>query len=588
MGKIEITEEGKMGNKILRVSCWLNFIVFLLFFYSISLIHAEIIAKPGTFDHFQIDAPDVFKAGSEYKIFIVAVDAFGNHVTMPAESLKEYKLTVTGSAVISPSQFKSNEITQSGLAIKFKDEKAEEVVLSLYEINSPFPVIEKKIKILPAEIFELNIKVPPSVKTGSDFEVWISGKDRFGNVVCKDFEPKDLNLFFKGDVSPQIKEVQYLPESCNVKLKLYSEKIGTFHIEADLLNRKITGKSEKIKVLNGPVNSFIVNAPETAVVDEPFDITILAIDKFNNFVQDFATQKEKIIIEAHGKGYIFPSELSSYAFSDGKAKISLRYDRAEDIKIVVKVANDNSIRGESGIVKVVPPKVKRFEVISPETIIAGQRFKIKIVAYNHLDKVMSNYNLYGSTVILKSSGSGTITPDRVPPSEFINGVATVEVMYDKAEKFNIFATTEEKEVPSREIKITEEKKVEKPKKKIVEKKEKAKKRIVTKGQVLELKNISLVETKNSSTLTLFIPNMDKYGGYYPKTKKEGKLMSVSLEVYPVKNKLEAPVKIESDFIKEVTVSEKDNKIILNITLKKPLKYRLTKKKNELLVEFRRA
>ncbi|MGC8795720.1 hypothetical protein [Thermodesulfovibrio sp.] len=580
-----------MGNKIVRVSCWLNFIIFLLFFYCISLTHAEIIAKPGTFDHFQFDVPDVLTAGNEYKIFIIAFDAFGNPVTMPAESLKEYKLTVTGSAMISPSQFKSSEITQSGLAIRFKDEKAEEVVISLYEINSPFPIIEKKIKILPAEISNLNIKVPASAKAGSDFEVWISGKDRFGNVVCKDFEPKDLNLFFKGDVSPQIKEIQYIPESCNVRVKLFSEKIGIFQIEADLLNKKITGKGEKIEILNGPVNSFIVNAPESAVVNEPFDITILAIDKFNNFVKDFATQKEKIIIEAQGKGYIFPSELSSYAFSDGKAKISLRYDRAEDIKIVVKVANDSSIRGESGVVKIVPPKVKRFEIISPETIIAGQKFKIKIIAYNHLDKVMSNYNLYGSTVILKSSGSGTLTPNKVPPSEFINGVATVEVMYDRAEKFNIFATTEEKEIPSREIKIAEEKKIEKPKKKIVEKREvkkaKTKKRIVSKDQILELKNISLVETKNSSSITLFIPNVDKYGGYYPKTKKEGKIMSVSLEVYPVKNKLEAPIKIESDFIKEVSLSEKENKIILNITLKKPLKYRITKKKDELLVEFRR-
>ncbi|MGC8938057.1 MAG: hypothetical protein ACP5KH_03590 [Thermodesulfovibrio sp.] len=580
-----------MGNKIVRVSCCLNFIIFLLFFYCISLTHAEIIAKPGTFDHFQFDVPDVLTAGNEYKIFIIAFDAFGNPVTMPAESLKEYKLTVTGSAMISPSQFKSSEITQSGLAIRFKDEKAEEVVISLYEINSPFPIIEKKIKILPAEISNLNIKVPASAKAGSDFEVWISGKDRFGNVVCKDFEPKDLNLFFKGDVSPQIKEIQYIPESCNVRVKLFSEKIGIFQIEADLLNKKITGKSEKIEILNGPVNSFIVNAPESAVVNEPFDITILAIDKFNNFVKDFATQKEKIIIEAQGKGYIFPSELSSYAFSDGKAKISLRYDRAEDIKIVVKVANDSSIRGESGVVKIVPPKVKRFEIISPETIIAGQKFKIKIIAYNHLDKVMSNYNLYGSTVILKSSGSGTLTPNKVPPSEFINGVATVEVMYDRAEKFNIFATTEEKEIPSREIKIAEEKKIEKQKKKIVEKREvkkaKTKKRIVSKDQILELKNISLVETKNSSSITLFIPNVDKYGGYYPKTKKEGKIMSVSLEVYPVKNKLEAPIKIESDFIKEISLSEKENKIILNITLKKPLKYRITKKKDELLVEFRR-
>ncbi len=85
---------------------------------------------------------------------------------------------------------------------------------------------------------------------------------------------------------------------------------------------------------------------------------------------------------------------------------------------------------------------------------------------------------------------------------------------------------------------------------------------------MDLKNISLVETKNAATLTLFIPDIDKYGGYSPKTKKEGKIMSVIVEVYPVKNKLETPVKIESDFIKEVSVSEKDNKVIANIILKK--------------------
>lgn len=578
-----------MDNKTAKGSCFLNFIIFLFSLCFISSSYGEIIAKPGTFDHYQIDAPDVFIAGNEYKIFIYALDAFGNPVAMPSESHKEYKITVTGSAVIFPDHFKANEITISGLAVKFKDEKAEEVKISLYEVNSPFPVTEKRIKILPAEINKLDIKGPASARAGSDFEVSISGKDRFNNTVCKDFDPKDLNLFFKGDVSPQIKEIQYSPENCNVKVKLVSDKIGNIYIEAGLLNKNITGKSEKIEVLNGPVNSFIVNAPETAIVDEPFDITILAIDKFNNFVKDFATQKERVIIEVQGKGYIFPTELSSYAFSEGKAKISLRYDRPEDIKILVKVSSDSSIRGESGIIKVTPPKVKRFEVISPETVIAGQRFKVKIIAYNQLDKIMSNYNLYGSTVILKTSGSGSITPNKIPPSEFINGVATVEVMYDKAEKFNIFATLEEKEIPSTEIKTTE-KKVEKPKvadKKKTKKSKRTEKKSVSKGQVLDLKNISLVETKNAATLTLFIPDIDKYGGYSPKTKKEGKIMSVIVEVYPVKNKLETPVKIESDFIKEVSVSEKDNKVIANIILKKPLKYHLVKKKDELVVEFRR-
>ncbi|MEN2994201.1 MAG: hypothetical protein ABDH19_02490 [Thermodesulfovibrio sp.] len=581
-----------MGNKILKSVLVLSFFIFLLL-YCITWAYAEIIAKPGNFDHFQIHAPDVLIAGNEYKIVVYAVDRFGNLVSMPSDSIKEYKLTVKGSAVVSPSKFKSNEITQSGLIINFKDEKAEEVVLALYEINSPFPLVEKKIKILPAEISALNIKVPPTVRVGNEFEVLISGSDRFGNTVCKDFNPKELNLFFKGDISPQIKDIQYFSDSCLVKVKLFSEKIGVFHIEADLLDRKVTGKSTTVEVLNATVNSFIINAPEEAVVDEPFDITILAIDRFNNFVKDFAAQREKIVIEAQGKGYIFPSELTSYAFSDGKARLSIRYDRPEEIKIVAKLASNNAVRGESNPIKIVPPKVKRFEVISPDTIIAGQKFKVKIIAYNHLDKLMSNYNLYGNTVVLKSSGSGMLTPNRVPPSEFVNGIATVELMYDKAEKFEIFATVEEKEVSPKEVKVIEEQKVEKPKKKVVKKKEskevKGKKKVSSaKAQTLELKNVSIVETKNGSTLTLFIPNIDKHGGYHPITKKTGSSMSVILEVYPVKNKLETPLKIDSEFIKDISVSEEQNKVLLNITLKRPLKYRVVKKKDELLIEFRRS
>lgn len=576
-----------MGNRIFKKFC-LSFIIFFLFFCYTSLSYGDIIAKPGTFDHFQIDISDQLIAGNEYKIVIYAVDVFGNPVTMPQDSVKEYRLTVTGSAKINPFQFKSSEITQSGLTVKFRDDKAEDVIFSLYEINSPFPVVEKRIKIIAGSINSLNIKTPASVRVGSKFNILISGMDKFGNIVCKDFDPGELNLFFKGDTSPQIKEFRYLPDSCNVNVTLYPEKTGVFYIEAGLLNRNITGKSDRVEVLNADVAFFVIDTPAEAIAGEPFNVTISAIDRFNNFVKDFASKKEKLKITAAGKGYIFPSEISSYAFSDGRANISLRYDRAEDIKILVKFLKDTGVKGESNIVKIIPPKVKMFEIVSPETIIAGQKFKIKITAYNQLDKIMSNYNLYGKTVTLKSSGSGNITPNRVPPSEFVNGVATVEVMYDKAERFQIFAIVEDEEIPSKEIKIKEEKKLRKKKEVKPKKEAKTKKALPLKETLLELKNVSVVETKNNSTLTLFIPNIHKYGGYSPKTKKSGNIMSVVIEVHPAKNKLAKPVKFESEFIKEVSISEEQSKVLVNIVLKKPLRYRLLKKKDELLVEFRRG
>ncbi len=584
------------------------FILFLLIFLS-SQAYGEIVAKPGTFDHFQIETPDKLIAGEESIIILYAVDIFGNPLNMPADSSKNYKIIASGSAKILPEQFKSNEITQSGLKIKILAEKAEDIILHLYEEGKAFPVLEKKIKIIPNVISALDIKAPETVSVGNEIVIKIFGKDKFGNNVCKDFDANLLNLFFKGEVTPQIKEIQFIPESCGVNVKIYSEKIGKFYIEANLLNKNIYGKGNLVEIVNGEVSGFIVESPSEAVVDEPFDITITAIDKFKNIVKDLSSQKEKVIIEAKGKGYIFPSELSTHAFSDGIAKLNLRYNRPEEIKIYVKVFKEDNIKGESDTIKVVPPEIKKFQVVTPETIITGQKFKAKVIAYNHLDKVMVNYNQYGKNVLLMSTGSGTLTPNRIPPTAFVNGVAIVELIYDRAEKFDIIAIPEEEEMPSIESKVKEEKK-EKPKEKKVSKPAKEKKSEVSKKKtkhkaqqsshkvkkaeelskesILELQNISFVETKSNATLTLFIPNIGKRGGYHPVTKKDGSTMSIILEVYPAQNKLEKPIQFESDFIKDITVTEDGNKVVLSIVLKKPLKYRTFKKSDELIIEFRRS
>lgn len=562
-----------------RIFSFSLIIVFSVFFYNLAF--GGITAKPGNFDHLKIEIPDRVIAGNEYKILITAVDAFGNSVVV-TDGTKDLKIIVSGSAKVKPDHFKLNEIPLNGLSVIFVDEVAEEVVFSLYEANKVFPIFEKRIKVLPAELKRLSIEIPSEAQVGTIFYAKIYGKDKFGNLICDGLDIKALNLFFQGDVSPQIKDMRYLNDTCTITAALYSEKTGSFYAEATLLDRDVKGRSEKIKIKNAQVNSFIIQSKDKPIAGEPFELDILAVDKFGNLVEDFASTTQKILIEAKGQGYVFPSELSSYAFTDGKVRVNLRYDRAEDIRIVVKLSHDYSVRGESEVIKVEPPKVKRFEVIAPDTVIAGQKFKIKVIAYNQLDKVMSNYNLYGSTVVLKTTGSGTLTPNRIPSTEFINGVAVIEVMYDKAENFEIIASAEE--VLSKEIKPIEKK--EKVKKEVEKKPEKEKKAI--KPTVLELKNISLVETKKGCSLTLYVPNIKTTGNYTVTTKKRGKDIYILLEIQPAKNKLETPVKFNSEFIKDIAVEETANKLHVNITLKKPLKYKTKKVKDEILIEFRKV
>ncbi|MEN2985528.1 MAG: hypothetical protein ABDH16_02550 [Thermodesulfovibrionaceae bacterium] len=568
-----------MINKSLRnfIVCFLFIITFLIGFYSLAI--GSIKAKPGTFDHLKIEIPDKVVAGSEYKIIITAVDVFGNPVTVP-DGVKDFKIVVTGSAKIKPDSFKLNEIPLSGLTVKFLDEVAEDVIFSLYEVNRVFPLFEKKIKVLPATISKLDIIMPLLASVGDIFQAKIYGKDKFGNLVCDGLNFKELNLFFYGDVSPQIREIKHLSEQCIVSVSLYSEKTGSFFAEAILLDKDIKGRSEKVKIKNADVNSFIIQAPQEAIAGEPFEISVLAVDKFGNLVEDFASKTQKVLIEAKGKGYVFPSELSSYAFTDGKVKVSIRYDKAEDIKIIVKLSHDYSKKGESEIIKVIPPKVKRFEVIAPETVIAGQKFKVKVVAYNQMNKVMSNYNLYGLPVILKTTGSGTLTPNRIPTTEFINGVAVVEVMYDKAENFEIIASVEE--IPLKEVKPEEKRKEETPEKKSLKKTKKEA------PAFLELQNISIIESKKKCSLSLFIPQIGTVGGYKVTTKKKGKITGVSVEIHPAKNKISSLPKFNSELIENINIKEINNKVTININLKKPVKYQTNKLRDEILIEFRKG
>jgi len=46
-------------------------------------------------------------------------------------------------------------------------------------------------------------------------------------------------------------------------------------------------------------------------------------------------------------------------------------------------------------IKVVSPIPERYEITTPDSAVAGQKFKIKITVYNQLGHVIRNYNIVG-------------------------------------------------------------------------------------------------------------------------------------------------------------------------------------------------
>lgn len=565
-------------------------IILMLFAFLCKDSYASTITvSPGKFDRFVISLPEKVQAGDEVQINIQAADNLGNIIRNFNTLDKTFVISTTGSATINTKTLKASAFTHGVATVIFRNTVAEKVILSIRESDNLIPLITKEIVVTHAPLKSFNIRAPKTSRAGEKFEVFVTAKDAFGNTYLETITGKNLNISFKGEADIRL-DMPAIPDVVNGSLltTFMSMKTGSAVLEVKDVITGSVGISDTIEIINGYVDSFKIMVPKEAVAGEPFDISIAAVDRFGNFVTDYSSTGRGINIKSSGKTIPFPSTVPAYEFTRGQARLSLRYDIAETAVFTVnEIGNKQS--GNSEPITIVLPKPDRFEITTPDNVIAGQKFKIKITVFNQNNKVIKNYNLIGSDVILKTTGSGVLVPDRIPATEFINGVAVVEVQYNKAEAFKIHATMAEpltglKELQDKDkptpavtpVQPKPSKKQPKPSKKKFAKK-------------YELTNISIVESKKTSTLTAHISGINEAISYKVLTEKtsEGKRLIV-LKIKSTSSKIEKPIVFESNFVKSVTVEEEgkdEGSVLIKIEMVKPAKFNVAKTKKALSIVF---
>lgn len=424
-----------------KLSIFLQLLIAMVILAPSLVFAGEVTVKPGKFDHFIFSIPEKIMAGEDARISLQAMDALNNPIPNFGETGKIFQVHTSGSASIKPESFKSSSFVNGAFSFALTDRVAEMVTLTIKEQNSPLPVLSIDLTIVSNKLNSFMIQAPQIAKAGERFEVRITAKDSFGNTVSEQIYGKNLNLTFTGDAEPRV-DMPAIPDFKNgsVVINLMSRKTGTVVIEAKDLMTENTGMSERFEVINGPVNSFKLFAPTEVIAGESFEVAIVAIDRFTNVISDYPRTGKGVNITSSGKLKPFPSIMPAFEFVNGQAKVTLRYDLAEAMTISVNEIGGTQ-KGTSETIRVVPSIPTRFEVITPESAVAGQKFKIKVTAYNQVDHEIKNYNLFGPDIQLLTTGSGTLNPDKVPASEFVNGTAVVEVQYNKSESFAITAAT---------------------------------------------------------------------------------------------------------------------------------------------------
>lgn len=546
----------------------------------------SIMVKPGNFDHFAIQLPDRVKAGESFMVRLQVYDAHNNLISNFEETGKDFRVAVSGSAQVQPSILKAVSFAAGNASISITNKKAETITLSIFEVGGTVPVLTKDITILPNKLDHFFVQAPQFVTAGSNFDIKIIARDAFQNPITDvDVDAKNLRLTSSGStVFKTISAPSVFRDGISMST-LSAEKTGEASIEVRDQVTGSKGVTSNIKVSPAMLSYFKVFGPKETVAGEPFEVVIKAFDAFDNLVDNYSTYGSGVVVTSSGKTKISPSFINHTEFKGGQATVKLRYEKAEEISVIV-TENNKTQQGKSTSIIVHPSAPDNFAVITPDSAIAGQKFKIKLEAYDKFGNLIRNYNLVGSDVYLNVTGKGKLSPRTVLASEFVDGIAVVDVIYDKAETFlisaSMFSKAEEKKPlvqEHKEEKVTETpiksevdpvpkpkpiEKTEKPKpaqkeeKVAVSKPEKEQGEKKKAGDIFEIKKISLIEAKNKAMVIINMNTPDGNLEYNAEKKSLSNENFIKLVMKQSKNKAKKEWRFKSSFIPSVRI-EQDKK-----------------------------
>ena len=439
-----------MHPKIIGVRTRFLILSSFFIFLSCSLALAgTVVIKPGKFDHFTLQMPDRAVAGENFVVKVSVYDANKNLITNFSETGKEFRVDVNGTATVQPSVLGASAFSGGIANILVNNRKAEKISFSLREAGGTVPVISRDIVIIPNKLDHFTLQSPQTVTAGNPFDVKVVAKDIFDNTVSDIDIGKNIKITSTGASSVKVLGTGALDFRSGMATAAFvSEKTGDVIVEFQDVISGSMGRTQPIQVNPGTLAYFKLQAPKTAVAGEPFELLIAAYDAFSNIVSNYAAAGGGVKLTTTGSSKIEPASLNPVDFRNGQATVKILYDKAEEIQIVARESNREQ-SGKTTEIQIVNAFPDHFVVLTPDTAVSGQKFKVKIEAYDRFNNLVKNFNLVGNEVLLSTTGGGMLSPSRVAPPDFVNGIALAEVMYDKAESFQISARMSSDKIPGR-------------------------------------------------------------------------------------------------------------------------------------------
>ncbi len=295
-----------------------------------------------------------------------------------------------------------------------------------------------EVMISPAALDYFVLEGPKEAIAGEKFTLTITAQDAFGNVIT-DYALSGKGIEITTDGVGKISPDRVLPaqfEAGRAEILLTYDKAQHILLICKENEGRASGRSERITVLPAELDHFVLTAPKEAVAGESFDLWISAQDAYRNTIPDYTTSGKGVVIATSGEGKVLPNRVAATQFINGVARVNVSYNKAQTITLSCKEEMGEA-KGESPLLTIKPASLDHFLLSTTPTATAGKKFQATITACDSFGNIITDYGQKGRGALLTVNGKGSLSPSSIPASQFQNGVAKVELAYDKAEPITI-------------------------------------------------------------------------------------------------------------------------------------------------------
>ncbi len=367
---------------------------------------------------FQLNIISNQTAGQNFSITISALDQFSNQVNSftGAVSLSDLTATIspatttnfttgswTGNVQITQATL-NNEISatgqnKSGISNQFDVQAGGANHFSFESINSP-------------------------QTAGQSFSITIVARDVFENVAAS-FSSSATLSDITGTINPTA-TTGFTNGSWTGNVSITKAQDD---VEISATQGGITGTSNKFNVQSNVVSSFSIDTISNQAANQPFVITVTALDNFNNTTKQF-TGKVDI---SDLSGTVSPSESDN--FSNGSWSGSVTVSQQVNDNVISVTKQGDSETGSSNTFDVSAGGVDHFRILTVADQTAGQSFSITIRAEDSADNLVTSY----TSPAALSDLTGTLNP--TVTGNFSGGIWTGNVIITKSKTANSISVT---------------------------------------------------------------------------------------------------------------------------------------------------